>query len=60
MDSGKLLKDKLFKIEESTNEAYHLVSKGYIKEVDNELNYNLDDIVEVINGIRYLLRDKFI
>ena len=60
MDSGKLLKNKILKIEESIDEAYELVDIGYVKEVYDEVDVKLDDIMEIIRGIRYLLREKVI
>ena len=58
MDSGKLLKNKILKIEESLDEAYELVDIGYVKEVNDEVELKLFDIMKMVSEIRYLLRGK--
>ena len=58
MDSRKLVKNKILKIEESINEAYELVDIGYVKEVYDEVNLKLFDIMKMVSEIRYLLRGK--
>ena len=58
MDSRKLLQNKILKIEESIHEAYELVNIGYVKEVYDEVDLKLDDIMEMISGLRYLIRKK--
>ena len=60
MDSGKLLKNTILKIEESLDEAYELVDIGYVKDVYDEVELKLNDIVKMVSEIRYLLRGKFI
>ena len=60
MDSGKLLKNKLLKIEESIDEAYELVNIGYVKEKTDEVELKLKDIMKMVSEIRYLLREKVI
>ena len=60
MDSRKLLKNKILKIEESIDEAYELVDIGYMKEVHDEVNLKLNGIVKMVSDIRYLLRGKVI
>ena len=60
MDSGKLLKNKILKIEESLDEAYELVDIGYVKDVYDEVELKLNDIMKMVSEIRYLLRGKFI
>ena len=59
MDSGKLLKNKILKIEESQDEAYELVDIGYLKDVYDEVELKLNDIMKMVSEIRYLLRGKF-
>ena len=59
MDSGKLLKNKILKIEESLDEAYELVDIGYVKDVYDEVELKLNDIMKMVSEIRYLLRGKF-
>ena len=58
MDSGKLLKNKILKIEESQDEAYELVDIGYLKDVYDEVELKLNDIMKMVSEIRYLLREK--
>ena len=58
MDSRKLVKNKILKIEESIDEAYELVDIGYVKEVYDEVNLKLFDIIKMVSEIRYLLRGK--
>ena len=58
MDSRKLLKNKILKIEESLDEAYELVDIGYVKEVNDEVELKLFDIMKMVSEIRYLLREK--
>ena len=58
MDSRKLLKNKILKIEESLDEAYELVDIGYVKEVNDEVELKLFDIMKMVSEIRYLLRGK--
>ena len=58
MDSRKLLKNKILKIEESLDEAYELVDIGYAKEVNDEVELKLFDIMKMVSEIRYLLRGK--
>ena len=58
MDSRKLLKNKILKIEESIDEVYELVDIGYVKEVNDEVNLKLNDIMKIVSEIRYLLRGK--
>ena len=58
MDSGKLLKNKILKIEESLGEAYELVDIGYVTEVYDEVELKFIDIMEMVSDIRYLLREK--
>ena len=60
MDSGKLLKNTILKIEESLDEAYELVDIGYVKDVYDEVEFKLNDIMKMVSEIRYLLRGKFI
>ena len=59
MDSGKLLKNKILKIEELQDEAYELVDIGYLKDVYDEVELKLNDIMKMVSEIRYLLRGKF-
>ena len=59
MDSGKLLKNKILKIEESLDEGYELVDIGYVKDVYDEVELKLNDIMKMVSEIRYLLRGKF-
>ena len=49
MDSGKLLKNKILKIEESLDEAYELVDIGYVKDVYDVVNFKLDDIMKMVS-----------
>ena len=58
MDSRKLLKNNLLKIEESLDEAYELVDIGYVEEVFDEVELKLNDIMKMVSEIRYLLREK--
>ena len=58
MDSRKLLKNKILKIEESLDEAYELVDIGYVEEVYDEVDLKLNDIMKMVSEIRYLLREK--
>ena len=58
MDSRKLLKNKILKIEESLDEAYELVDIGYVKEVNDEVELKLFDIMKMVSEIRYLRRGK--
>ena len=58
MDSRKLLKNKILKIEESLDEAYELVDIGYVEEVYDEVELKLNDIMKMVSEIRYLLREK--
>ena len=58
MDSRKLLKNKILKIEESIDEAYELVDIGYVKDVYGEVELKLSDIMKMVSEIRYLLRGK--
>ena len=58
MDSRKLLKNKILKIEESLDEAYELVDIGYVTDVYDEVNLKLFDIMKMVSEIRYLLRGK--
>ena len=58
MDSRKLLKNNLLKIEESLDEAYELVDIGYVEEVYDEVELKLNDIMKMVSEIRYLLREK--
>ena len=58
MDSRKLLKNKILKIKESLDEAYELVDIGYVKEVNDEVELKLFDIMKMVSEIRYLLRGK--
>ena len=58
MDSRKLLKNKILKIEKSIDEAYELVDIGYVKEVNDEVNLKLNDIMKMVSEMRYLLRGK--
>ena len=60
MDSGKLLKNKILKIEESLDEAYELVNFGYVKETYDKVELKLFDIMKMVAKIRYLLREKVI
>ena len=60
MDSGKLLKNKILKIEESLDEAYELVNFGYVKETYDKVELKLFDIMQMVAKIRYLLREKVI
>ena len=60
MDSGKLLKNKILKIEESLDEAYELVNFGYVKETYDKVESKLFDIMKMVAKIRYLLREKVI
>ena len=59
MDSRKLLKNKIPKIEELIDEAYELVDIGYVKDVYDEVELKLNDIMKMVSEIRYLLRGKF-
>ena len=56
MESKKLLKNKILKIEESLDEAYELVNIGYMEEVYDEVELKLFDIMKMVTEIRYLLR----
>ena len=47
MDSRKLLKNKILKIEESIDEAYELVNIGYVKDVYDEVDLKLNDIMKM-------------
>ena len=58
MDSRKLLKNKILKIEESLDEAYELVDIGYLKDVYDEVELKLFDIMKMVSEIRYLFRGK--
>ena len=58
MDSRKLLKNNILKIEESIDEAYELVDIGYEEEVYDEVELKLNDIMKMVSEIRYLLRGK--
>ena len=60
MDSGKLLKNKILKIEESLDEAYELVNFGYVEETYDKVELKLFDIMKMVAKIRYLLREKVI
>ena len=58
MDSRKLLKNNILKIEESLDEAYELVDIGYLKDVYDEVELKLFDIMKMVSEIRYLFRGK--
>ena len=60
MESRKLLKNKILKIEESIDEAYELVDIGNMKKVYDEVNLKLNDIMKMVSEIRYLSRGKVI
>ena len=60
MESRKILKNKILKIEELIDEAYELVDIGNIKKVYYEVNLKLNDIIIMIYDIRSLLRGKVI
>ena len=46
------------KIEELIDEAYELVDIGYVKDVYDEVELKLNDIMKMVSEIRYLLREK--
>ena len=52
MDSRKLLKNKILKIEESLDEAYKLVDIGYVKDVYDEVELKLKDIMKMVSEKR--------
>ena len=58
MESKKLLKNSILRIEESLDEAYELVNIGYMEEVYDEVELKLFDIMKMVSEIRYLLRGK--
>ena len=58
MDSRKLLKNKIPKIEELIDEAYELVDIGYVKDVYDEVELKLNNVMKMVSEIRYLLRGK--
>ena len=60
MESKKLLKNSILRIEESLDEAYELVDNGYVTDVYDEVKSMLFDIMEIVSDIRYLLRGKVI
>ena len=60
MDSGKLLKNNILKIQESLDEAYELVDIGYVTDVYDKVELKLFDIMKMESEIRYLLREKVI
>ena len=60
MESKKLLKNSILRIEESLDEAYELVDIGYVEDVNDEVKSMLFDIMEIISDIRYLLKKKVI
>ena len=60
MDSRKLLKNKILKIEESLDEAHELVDIGYVKETYDKVEFKFFDIMKMVSEIRYLLRGKVI
>ena len=49
MDSRKLLKNKILKIEEPIDEAYELVNIGYVKDVYDEVDLKLNDIMKMVS-----------
>ena len=60
MESKKLLKNKILKIEESIDEVYELVDIRYVEKLYDEVNLKLNDIMKMVSDIRYLLRGKVI
>ena len=60
MESKKLLKNSILRIEESLDEAYELVDIGYVEDVYDEVKSMLFDIMEIVSDIRYLLSGKVI
>ena len=58
MESKKILKNSILRIEESLDEAYELVNIGYMEEVYDEVELKLFDIMKMVSEIRYLLRGK--
>ena len=60
MESRKLLKNSILRIEESLGEAYELVDIGYVEDVYDEVELKLSDIMKMVAEIRYLLKGKVI
>ena len=60
MESKKLLKNKILKIEESIDEVYELVDILYHEKLYDEVNLKLDDIIKIVTNIKYFLRGKVI
>ena len=60
MDSRKLLKNKILNIEKSLDDAFEIVSIGYVKDVNEEINLKLTDLIEMVSGLRNLLSEKVI
>ena len=60
MESKKLLKNSILRIEESLDEPYELVDNGYVTDVYDEVKSMLFDIMEIVSDIRYLLKKKVI
>ena len=57
MESKKLLKNKILKIEESMGSVCNLVDFGYVEEVNDEVNLKLNDVMKMVLEIAYLLAD---
>ena len=55
MNSRKLLKNKIPKIEESMGSVCNLVDFGYVEEVNDEVNLKLNDVMKMVLEISYLL-----
>ena len=60
MESKKLLKNKILKIEESIDEVYELVDIVYVEKLYDEVSLKLNDIMKIVTDIKYLLRGKVI
>ena len=54
MDSKKLLKNSILKIEESIDEAYELVDIGYVEDVYDEVELKLFDIMKMVTEKSYM------
>ena len=57
MESKKLLKNKILKIEESMGSVCNLVDFGYVEEVNDEVNLKLNDVMKMVLEVAYLLAD---
>ena len=58
MDSKKLLKNSILRIEKSLDEANEIFDSGYVKDDYDDVKIMLINIMENLSDLKYLLTKK--